>query len=829
MIKFDSMTWPIELLQKSEIQYNGEKVYLLDSDKELLELFTGSNAKKSKIINVNPYGFLRILLLAIFFQLNGIREEIVKQNEENIQHLSVGQKVKLDGSIGLVKELNQDHRVKVKFSDMTYTLPKALIWRISVYNGNAKITKYKYRPISSIKKVRKIFSDIFNFDSIEIPAINTYKTLIVCNKNEMNSIEDIYIKGTPLIDLIPTAYYSNVDNFKRIGRDPLQRDPLFCFTSNIETAYEIIKADKDIKNLIIFGKKKILGNSVYIDEINNHSFDNISVIMDLKEMDFEIVSLIKTLGYEIVPEFIPNTPNDSMLFNSAVPNINLLSERNIIAKRLSCFERKFIQIESDVDKMLHSLKKKVLTLKKDFVENIYIMDMVRKTLGLLSFLRTMPIPMKELGDINPEFPYYRIVNDLESEKLNVLATTSEETFNTVNSIIKDIKSLLLFHNFQHPKEETLRKIISKLGSNDCIAVKKKNNDYLCTWIHREYPDLNIPIKTIKQIQKEEKFYHNIYILGWYDSDVFHLESKTKGQCEHYVFYKDERTSFNYYFQQFNKMISPFVIRNDTDNKVEPIDQGSELNDREYEDLNFIEENMETSLIKSYKTKGTPGDEESTLVFFEEDQFAFLTNGYNCRVLDREKETITLKSVSELRENDELVFVDTDKDVFNEVVNKMRESSEKINNLYVLSELWTNTLKKYQEKYGYTEISIANQLKEYGISRHPATILNWLKDSSVIGTGDAIEAISRLTNDKTLVNKLTDVKKACSQIRALHIKLGRYLANSIISSYNTNGNYTDKILKESVEDLTKNINIVQVQKKSSHKAYVPVLKTNKLLG
>ncbi|WP_164669396.1 DrmE family protein [Virgibacillus doumboii] len=827
----ESKILPLELLHKSELRYNGVELSLLSSDKELLDTLSKRNTVKNKTINVNPYGFLRALLLSIFYQLNGIKNEIIRLNEENIQRLSIGQKVKLDGSIGSVEEINEEHKVKVRFSDMTYILPKALTWRISLYQGNAKITKYKYRPIKKIKKERKIFSDIFNFDSIEIPTINTYKTLIVCNKREMNYINNITLKGTPLVDLIPTGYFPKADNFQRIGRDPLQRDSLLCFTPNLETANELIKDDENIKNIIVFGKSKILGNSIYIDVIDNYSsLDNISIVMDLLDIDSKVISIMNSFKYDIIPETSPTlSDNAPVIINTTNDTEDLLLERNTIARRSNYFERNFLVVESEANEILHSLKKKVLTLKKEFTQNIYIMNIVRKTLGFLSFLRTMPISIKELEDINPKFHYHSIITELESEKLNVLATTSEDTFNMVNGIINDVKTLLSFHDIQHPKEEMLRDIMCKLEYNDCIVVKRKNYiDYLYTWMNHEYPNVDISIKTVKQIQREKKFYNNIYILGWYDSDVFYLGTKSKGQYEHHVLYKDELNSLNYYFQQYNKMIGPFVSEKDSDNKLDLTNSSKQVNEKEYEDLNFIIKNMETALINSYNTKETSGNEEATLILFDEGQFAFLTNGYNCRILDREKETIVRKNVSELEEYDELVFVDKDEDVFNELVNNMRTSSEKVNKLYVLSELWTEALKEYQEKYGFTELSIANQLKEYGVSRHPATIANWLKDPSVIGTNDVIEATSRLTNDRTLINKLSDVKNACSQVRAMHIKLGRYLANSIISSYNTNENNTDQILKELVEDLSKNINIVQVRKKNSRKVHVPYFKTNRLL-
>src|SRR5262249_43356039 len=149
-----------------------------------------------------------------------------------------------------------------------------------------------------------------------------------------------------------------------------------------------------------------------------------------------------------------------------------------------------------------------------------------------------------------------------------------------------------------------------------------------------------------------------------------------------------------------------------------------------------------------------------VVFFTDGSHAFLTTGYQCRVVTHlilqpqgngtSKPEVAEKRWTELRPGDYLLFVDgSDSDVIREVADRTLPSGTRQTAM-----LWKDALRHYREQEELTIRQLWQRLKKDPQFTHQLqTVRKWVEDDDLIAPRDAhdheLELIARVTSDKEL--------------------------------------------------------------------------------
>lgn len=228
------------------------------------------------------------------------------------------------------------------------------------------------------------------------------------------------------------------------------------------------------------------------------------------------------------------------------------------------------------------------------------------------------------------------------------------------------------------------------------------------------------------------------------------------------------------------------------------------------------------------------------VTFETGEKAYFTKFFKANVFDRYNESIIEKSVEELKQGDELIFVrnerDMERDIVIEIVNKLLNNEQfnyKYNIMLELSKYWKKSLKEFMDKNNFDEVYISRQLQLYNCPRDPITISLWIKSNKIIGPVDkeVYKAIAMITEDIFLLENWENVYEACNLIRKLHTRIKKYLANSIIKSVtglNKEEIWELEIIKDSLGELSDYAQIVQIENIFDLDKELPIHLVNKLI-
>jgi len=223
---------------------------------------------------------------------------------------------------------------------------------------------------------------------------------------------------------------------------------------------------------------------------------------------------------------------------------------------------------------------------------------------------------------------------------------------------------------------------------------------------------------------------------------------------------------------------------------------------------------------------------ANLLIFEDGEFGFFTKKYKAKVLNNIKETLEIKTLEELEIDDEIIFLSNSrKDIFDEFI-EISERNPSYCAEVKTSKIWKNAIKKYMECSGNNAQVFARELVRHGCKRHLVTVKNWIEGKHIIGPGkerETLKSIVEVTNDSDLKNNLKEVVFACRKLRALHIRMGRYLAQCIFASIDSQQERKiDGVMRNRIKELSECIITAQVKAVDKNYKKVARNKVNCLL-
>lgn len=789
----------------------------------------------NRLVILHPTGMLLTNLVCTIIPLALAKNDVENVSRNITDHLHVGDKVQVGGCLGEVNRFTEEYGrqyIVIKFNNMMDFVPFERAWGLQKYEGSA-VNLHNFKPKQNkVNKQKAALCDILDLEEEEFPPILFSKTLIVSEKQQyINNIGKLNLNGSSHTSVFPTGYYKDSKHFDRVGSDQLQRRPIICVVSSLQVASAMVETDPSIKVVIVNNLKKLRGNYIYLDRIQSR-VTNLVILQEIHKFEEDDIDKLVNMGFNVFHWSKENLKNLNLTFNPAANLRNQIGRSQRTLYSIANPSNNMILIEDDVSNLIKQVDFELKKVRNADFESEYKVQFIARCYDVLLSLRSIPIPLNELFSFSNILDYLgKLSQDLQDLYVNLSFATYGDTLKSIGNAVEVIKNLVQLHCERHPKYGAFT-MIDQLGVNDCVVVpKNKHKDIINKWlINRRGLRHGILVLTITEFSSVNRFFSTVLFTGWFGQKHAKVLLTPMATKQQFLLYP-----YEYEWMERNECwIKNYLKKFSLDDSVEFEGQTTQENDYDLDE--YLRKMVSSSQSFYQKLHSKDFDDQGAIVDcyyveFEEDYYAFLTDGYNCRCLDKDGEIVVKKKVNELQVGDTLIFIkDSSEDVFEKLVKLVESSSPNIREQVILSQLWRVALTDYKDKNGYGYETIQNKLEKAGLKRVATTIKLWLYDETQIGPDDdGIRAIAKLTGNFELESKIEQVMAACSQIRALHVQLGRYLAQSISCSVvGSNLSKEDHMLQKLTQDLSHYALSVIVRAIASEKTTIPSNKVNVLL-
>lgn len=219
-----------------------------------------------------------------------------------------------------------------------------------------------------------------------------------------------------------------------------------------------------------------------------------------------------------------------------------------------------------------------------------------------------------------------------------------------------------------------------------------------------------------------------------------------------------------------------------DNQVNDISRESVI------DIIGFEQKLEDMQYSKYYGKGNIYDSiKAKRIEFENDTFIYATETHKFLVINelfnsnKSEPNIQMNKYESLNIGDTIAFINTERDVLIEIVEKMVDPEE-LFKVKRWTELWKTLLRNYFETIDYDFKKLLKAMRGYGCNRHDATIRAWLQDDSRIGpeSDSDLRSIAFLTKSSELKDNIPIVREAIRQMTGWRMRAADFVRGKIRS-------------------------------------------------
>lgn len=847
--------------EKAKFELNGH--YFKTSNYDVINagiLFNSIIAEQTdNIIIFHPHGSIFLLYAIGILSFAELIRDLTNDDTLLEKNLRVGGRVRLDGCLGIYEgecHLYGRKYLKIrcggKYNDLIYIRMPENIARLQIYEGFAtKLRGHKRKKIES--KSIEIISDILNLDTSQLNIVRASRIAVITeNKNILDYIKELKVNDCKFMNIFPVVKLINADKYCAIPGTRLEgRQPVIYIVSSFGMLFDFIQHGNYINTLIIDGVSKIRNNYSNINFLKDKkSVENILIFLDHgalnEKRDFEKIGfkswvwikkdIIELKKLESSEKMKWNSDNP---FNSHYKVLDSLARQKIdlidVALPEGVTERKI----NEVAEIANELK----SYNKD-LNIVRLNELLISIFGFLLYFQHLVYPDDYESRLSDESDFYIVGSQYIFDKIKLkteelllryMRSGCEKYFNKLINALAEIRERFLVNNFKASKLiDFLRK---DFRSSIAIVVRKPwQREILSRWllsndlnINRNYEERRfVDIIDFKSFQKltEDVFYDKIIFSGWFGYENRYIFNM--GISPHIILllYPFEKPRVEKFLNMLRE--DAFNLR-DVGRRAEllginPKDFSPEkapLRKTDYlefeDDLTKILEELNQRIVSDIRTSCPSDDKDAVLarhVIFEEDVHAFLTQNYGGKKLNRIKARIEIKNPDDLAIGDEVIFLsDSRRDIFDQLI-KISESSPSVRTEVKLSKIWKEAIRKYMIYKGKDAQTFWDELNKKGCKRHLGTIQNWIANENIIGPEnetETLKAIAEVTEDSDLRDNLRDVVRSCRKLRALHIRLGRYLAQCIIASIDSRREEKiEGVMRDRIKELTRHVMIVQIR-------------------
>jgi hypothetical protein len=814
-----------------DLHYGSDPYALTDYDvRNLSAAYKAIVGEGGDLAILGPTTFGTVSLVALVCAIGLVQKTVHAQGEIRHQSLKKGDIVLYKGKrarfIGVEAAgslYDNQPKLKMEFSDMTLGIDLEDAWRLVKCGPMVtRVDKFGRAGAYRNESPLEMLTEMLGYHREDMsPALNTKLIVVAAKRDALDHYPNLYMGDTPYASILPAAYYSRVDGYEPVGRDPLQRDPLICFTSNVTVATHLVRGTDETSAMIVHNYDRLRGNLSHIERLRARNIRTV-LLSDIHRLERDDIDGLNQIGFDVIT-WMPEDfePLDVEVVDPQRGDRNPLVRAKALVSNMAYWENEEVLVPCEHEQMIASLRARLCTLSTMLVGSNEMVPMLRFMYGILAQLTWVPLPQAQLGDSGDcEASIYRLYDMLPV----VHRAHSWEGTSLLKDILKEFESCISCHRHQHPKYEAFVESLNELDQNGCVLVRSnRHRRILRDWLfaagyHLRAVTCNEALSSSPPIERS-------LALGWYGSRHALLRYSGFSLFEKRILYPFERRLAHASGRRFPDDILGMSTQPESESE-----SGASA-PRALEDMmDVISREWAHSYVAAAVSSEVLSDIPAVLVEFEEDAVAFLAPGYSCQCLDWESEEVVYKTTAHLEPGDVMIFVkDSTVDMLSKLARMAKEQDPTTRELARLAEIWRSAFVDHLDSHALTLAEFQEQLRLVGVERDVTTIGTWRKKDCIGPEEDAIRGIAQLTGDRELNDNLDQVLEACQRIRGLHITLGRYLARSVVASIA--GEVVveeDPVLHRITDDLTKHAELATVRRISHREVSVPAGKANRLL-
>jgi len=811
-----------------KILYRKKKLIIKSYEELVNKIFMETltnNRKKNLIIGIEKN--LSFILMLIIISIKGYYDNMGNVDTKLLDILVDGDRVVYQGKICMFRKISTIKDKKyVTLENAGKLTTHVMIEKahlITQYSGQAKrINKLEgfYHEENSIKS---FIADFFDVNPDKLNGVITESTLFVVNGKEklfdlINDISIEYMGKSYLISkLFPLAYFTSDDHYEYFKGNKTKENVLLKFTSNISTALDLVKNDKHIKRVIL------IGDRTYKDSIETEvrvmgmlrSLHKL-IIFDSWESTFDFSYLVQADEayslYAFTKECILNEVN---MFE--YDNIGKLSEVQEESRYLAlnlrnrmidiCLIDKYEEIYQIITNIIQSIN----VLCHDGGDNIKTLEFIKLAYQICNISEQSILPLNWCQDNKNN-----ILTKVDRLKeINKVFHIARMEFKVMKEIVVNIAKLVCKISVENIKFNELTKCIDT-SSKNILVVKN----------HEEVKDLEryimfYKLRNLKVTKLQKNFnyrgYDHVIFSFPYDNRYFNIFNTATIANVEFLLHGREYNRLGRLIRNNNNMLKLITENNIlryTD-KCEPNEvlENIYLDDNNIkDDINSLEATIETTLKENWLRIFIHDDMVTssynnatkvivkTIIRFEDNKYAFLSDNYQGNIIDRRNNDIKQKEPKDIDVGDEIVFVNTktsiNGDIIKDTIEKLLGHNDFFSiygKYYELNSLWKDLLLAYMNEHNMNLKDICNMFKLYDETLEPSTLANWL-NGNIIGPRNLkhITVISSIIDDDNLTSQLDNVINSCRSVRSLQVQVRKTIAKMVINSVTLVENQDDTI-------------------------------------
>lgn len=731
--------------------------------------------------------------------------------------------------------------------------------RIAPYGGLAK----KLELFTGKKRLKTIghplFEAIYNLQKCT-SYIKTSTMVVTQKRNYVKDISELIVsikkedadsaEMLGFCSAIPVSSYMAHDKFVRVKKKDVfvkdNRPSLLRIASNLQTAEELAKNCEAIDTIIVDGETKVAKKNWELKQLLALPSIKHRIVLLSDKTNYGIINDLKRLGFTIwswSPDSINIFCDDKQPEKVVVATDNPFSiQRKLLSNTLN-MNKKIVEIkypDSEAGKYLAEFSDIIFYLKKYTDDPTYGRLVEELIYGTYYFRSNILSPLfgneqitnhpnavvekkDEVADIKLHIELLR-GTIIDKKVLDQLVR--------LGICIDELKSSFLTK--PNPKEKAMRSYLRNIKQETAIVFKRsKNID--CAKILFEKQSSKVTFIKLSDLQENINF-ETLVFSGWLGSGHSNYLDNTSAAENVYFFYEIEKKIFEIETKKrfildarsssladrarllgISVQDAECLMPSLTESSISTIED-SVKNKRESALTDLISD----LLLKSESALGMGLVEgvdekcqiEAKYIIFDDDYFGYFTKNYKAKVLDRANNKVAARSIDELREGDELIFVkDSKRGLFEAMTSELHKKDPE---LVVKTLKWRVYLKLILGREAQSYGEIKKTLEKYHISVEEITIRHWMGDGEMIAPfclDQLLQVLAVLANRQDILAEKDSIVKACKRLRGMHNILGRYLAKEIIGSLDVEVEQKQSRVsfKESAENLKLHIEIAQILK------------------
>jgi hypothetical protein len=715
-------------------------------------------------------------------------------------------------------------------------------WRIQPYTSTENVNRIRRTKIYG-KKIE----EMLELPSGGLKTFQKSKMLVVAPDKSglINAMRDVKIGDDPLEAIFPIADYTSIEDWHYVGSfglNNLKQEPIIGLVANCDMAVDIAMKDPSYKLLVVDSASKLRAHYGSIERLNA-DVNPRKVLCLLRPTDEEEVKTLYSMGIESYVWKRQDFKDIKISDNSSESPNEAFDKHSQIVNYLSGAEPEFreVSLPADIDKkieesyrILYSLSKQVNPLPEAGI-------LIRWGISLLNSWLQLPFT---IYDFHEYIAKYDIPTKRVDEKYSEFQARIRESYGFLipamhssmcEELIAKMSDIYEYFFRNCPKAEEVKSLLEQ-NTDDATYVYCTNAQYTSAF-NKLSGNNRVQAKNIEQIGSMPV--KRAIITGWSSRRNAAQGFLAPIKYPMFVLYHKELESIKHVYKTH-----PSSPESSYD-KVARQSLGyesisEEPNHTNYEEgqsiesiLDYVSHKFNTPLYPKYDpSNGNVGQEniEAFQIQFDDGAMVYADTEHRFDKLERSKHKITRSKTIELAEGDELVFADSERSMFEELLSILKESEE-YRNVAVTANIWREALQKYVADNNASDQELVNMFSMVGCPRTVHTIRSWLSGNVIGPSNDnyaAIDAIARITKDQKLIANHAEVIRACKTLHALHVKTGWLLVRNIINSaVEPDDNDVNEETRQRLKAYSGSSRLAIVKSKSEQTFSVPISEVGKL--